>query len=524
MAGRETNRIASFKNCGKTKDELRRKRNEVSVELRKQSRDEQLFKKRNIGTADLSKPIPECKDSKDFLHVLTMLSSAEPADWMHGVRQVRVALTNTKIPPIKEIIQAGLLPKLVTFLSSKYAHVRDPETEANGCSLHYEAAWALTNIAAGSSEETMEVVRAGAIPYFIALLQSKDLSVCEQVAWALGNIAGDGATLRDEVIRKRAIDPLVALVTSDKPDSFVRNLSWTFSNLCRIKNPPPDFGQLKRCLPTLTRFLNHHDPEVISDACWAFSYISDGPNDKIQAVLDQGVVPRLIELLSDASLMPPCLRTLGNIVTGTEQQTQSVIDWGGLVKLEPLLRHSKTYVQKEAAWMVSNIAAGSRNQIQALLNLKLITPLLDILRNGEFRAQKEAAWAITNLVKGGAVDQVAAVANAGALEALCGVLTCRDSQVHLVLLDGISAILAAGVKIGQLERACQTIENCGGLELIDRLHGSANEEVYRAALEIREKYFNDEEKENEVPETPDIGVGFTFAAPTSAPTRVKYDF
>ena len=27
------------------------------------------------------------------------------------------------------------------------------------------------------------------------------------------------------------------------------------------------------------------------------------------------------------------------------------------------------------------------------------------------------------------MDQVAAVANAGALEALCGVLTCRDSQV-----------------------------------------------------------------------------------------------
>ena len=51
------------------------------------------------------------------------------------------------------------------------------------------------------------------------------------------------------------------------------------------------------------------------------------------------------------------------------------------------LQHSKTYVQKEAAWMVSNIAAGSRNQIQALLNLKLITPLLDILRNGEFRVR-----------------------------------------------------------------------------------------------------------------------------------------
>ena len=67
---------------------------------------------------------------------------------------------------------------------------------------------------------------------------------------------------------------LILLVTQSLSwfAGFVRNLSWTFSNLCRIKNPPPDFGQLKRCLPTLTRFLNHHDPEVISDACWAFRW------------------------------------------------------------------------------------------------------------------------------------------------------------------------------------------------------------------------------------------------------------
>jgi len=528
MAGRDTNRIAQFKNFGKTGADLRRKRTEVSVELRKQSRDEQLFKKRNIGTVELSKPIPESKDTKGFQDVLERLSSTDPADWMIGVRQVRVALNTNKNPPVKEIIQAGILPKLVTFLSSKYAHIRDPETDDNGYSLHHEAAWALTNIAAGSSEETMEVVRAGAIPYFIALLQSKDVSVCEQVAWALGNIAGDGAVLRDEVIRRRPIDPLVALVTSDKPDSFIRNISWTFSNLCRIKNPPPDFDQIRRCLPTLTRFLNHHDPEVVSDACWSFSYISDGPNDRIQAVLDQGVVPRLIELLDgeDAALMPPCLRTLGNIVTGNNKQTQTVIDWGGLAKLAPLLRHSKINVQKEAAWMVSNVAAGSTFQIETLLNLKLIAPLLDILRNGEFKAQKEAAWAIKNLVEGGAVDQVAAVANAGALEALCGVLTCRDSKIQMVLLNAISAILAAGVKIGQLDRACLSIEKCGGLEIIDRLHGSANEEVYRAALDIRERYFTTEDEDDDDTENQDpaINGGFTFTTPAPVPARAKYEF
>ena len=51
MPGAE-NRLSHYKNKGKSGDELRKKRTEVSVELRKKGRDDQLLKRRNIALED----------------------------------------------------------------------------------------------------------------------------------------------------------------------------------------------------------------------------------------------------------------------------------------------------------------------------------------------------------------------------------------------------------------------------------------------------------------------------------------
>lgn len=56
-------------------------------------------------------------------------------------------------------------------------------------------------------------------------------------------------------------------------------------------------SQISPALSVLTKLIYSLDDEVLIDACWAISYLSDGSSDKIQAVIESGVVRRLVDLL-----------------------------------------------------------------------------------------------------------------------------------------------------------------------------------------------------------------------------------
>lgn len=76
----------------------------------------------------------------------------------------------------------------------------------------------------------------------------------------------------------------------------------------------------------------------------------------------------------------PSLRSIGNIVTGTDEQTQAVINAGALSMFPALLRHHKNNVQKEASWTLSNITAGRDYQIQEVINAGIVPYLVEVLR------------------------------------------------------------------------------------------------------------------------------------------------
>lgn len=127
------------------------------------------------------------------------------------------------------------------------------------------------------------LVEKGTIKILIEhLKRSGNLELKEQAIWALGNMAGDNYKIRDIIINQGAVDPISNLLMQAEPgSSFLRNASWTLSNLCRGR-PPPDFERIRRAIPALGKTLVENDKnEILTDVCWAISYITDGGEDKI---------------------------------------------------------------------------------------------------------------------------------------------------------------------------------------------------------------------------------------------------
>ncbi|KAM3607715.1 uncharacterized protein V6R79_012418 [Siganus canaliculatus] len=502
-AGLENHRIKSFKNKGRDVETMRRHRNEVTVELRKNKRDEHLLKKRNVP---LEESLEDSDVDSDFKGqnvtldaILQNATSDNAVIQLSAVQAARKLLSSDRNPPIDDLIKSGILPILVKCLE------RDDNP-----SLQFEAAWALTNIASGTSAQTQAVVKSNAVPLFLRLLHSPHQNVCEQAVWALGNIIGDGPQCRDYVISLGVVKPLLSFINPSIPITFLRNVTWVIVNLCRNKDPPPPMETVQEILPALCVLIYHTDINILVDTVWALSYLTDGGNEQIQMVIDSGVVPYLVPLLShqEVKVQTAALRAVGNIVTGTDEQTQVVLNCDVLSHFPNLLTHPKEKINKEAVWFLSNITAGNQQQVQAVIDAGLIPMIIHQLAKGDFGTQKEAAWAISNLTISGRKEQVQFLVEQHVIPPFCNLLSVKDSQVVQVVLDGLKNILImAGDEASTI---AEIIEECGGLEKIENLQQHENEDIYKLAFEIIDQYFSGDDIDEDPSLIPDTTQGGTF--------------
>ena len=420
-----------------------------------------------------------------LVYMVEGIQSDDPARQIDCTTPFRKLLAKKANTPIQDVIDAGAVPRFVEFLGKH----DNPE-------LQFQAAWALTNIASGDSDYVKVIIELGVLPATIGLLQSASNDVREQAVWCLGNIAGDSVKHRDAVHKAGALQPLLDQYKENPKNSMLRNVTWTLSNLCRSK-PRPPAAVASAALPFLCMLIvQTDDVEALADGCWALSYLSDGSNADIAAVIAAGVCVRLVELLEHQryTVQVPVVRTVGNIVTGDDAQTQVIIDCGALPKLLKLLSSPKKGIRKETSWMLSNITSGNGEQIQAVLDADLIPPLVYMLQHDCLDVKKEAAYVISNAASGGTSKQIEYLVSHGSIPPMCDLLKVADTSILTVALTGLQVVLRAGNSkknaLGLPKNPYAVkVEDADGLALLDGLKGHDNEEVSTLACSIAEVFF-----------------------------------
>ena len=411
-----------------------------------------------------------------------------------AVRMLVSALQHDSTASAESVVAAGILPILVAFLNRTDSPI-----------LQFEAAWALMNVA--STHATGKVVQSGAVASLVPLLRSPNPDVRMQAAWCLGNIAAGSEVWRDKVLSTPdAMEGLLSNLTHPQGRVVwsVRNTVWAVSILCRGESPVPDLRLVAPAVPMLVACITHDvDRITTTDACWALAHISGAgvysSDQYIEAVVSQGAAAPLVNLLAKFSeeatvdtnkAVAPALRTLGNIVMGTALQTQVALDAGLLQQLTRLLANTtRELTKREACWAASNVTAGTKEQVSAFMEEPgLVKEVMHQLREaGSGSIREDAAYCITNVCKGGRKEDVQYLMNEHSFAGpLCELLQVHDVPMVLQALEATKHVLEADPVA-----YAEILIEVGGMEIIESLQLHVNENVYRMAVSLMEKYFLD---------------------------------
>ncbi|AFM99438.1 putative armadillo/beta-catenin-like repeat domain-containing protein [Encephalitozoon hellem] len=418
----------------KTTENRRKMREEQQVELRQQKKEELLNKKRNLSVS--------ASAISNFIPMKEKLFSSDLEQAHQGVYEFRSLLSVEDSPPIQPVIDSGCVPRFIelmdiSFLTSSsmtmggipVSSIRQDMPEFSVAmdiinKIRVEAAWVITNISSGTTQQTKVVIDCGAVPLLIQMLLDTNDAVLDQSVWALGNIAGDSEGMRDIILETGALDTVLGLLLKLHESAIhikiVRNLTWLLSNLNRGRNPPPNEQDMRKSLEVLFKLINIRDPEVVSDAYWALSYIVDVSIQCSDAVLSSGTMSRTYSLLEaltnrligisysaeDAKIclcaISPIIRMIGNIVTGSDDQTSALIQMGFMRFFRPIFyrleNKKQPRLRKEICWTLSNITAGTVEHAKAVVDMDLVPMLIDSMSSYELFIRKEACWAILNLM------------------------------------------------------------------------------------------------------------------------------
>ena len=459
-----------------------KKRKELnSIELRRNKRLEIISKMRYFSASltpeTTPSPLPPIS-LQDLDLLVNSMKSPSNSDNLLAARGFRKLLESDP-PPIRELIDYQVLP-----------YLRDWVQRHNSPELQYESTWALINISSNISSYCEVLVENKFIPVVSGLLKSENLSIRDHAVWILGNLGGDCCKFRDIILESSAWLQMIDILAcenqniGEKRRKTVGTSVFAITNLCRCK-PMGDWNKIKLAIPVLSEvFSGEVSHELLLDMLWAFNNITESNSEGINALLSIGLLPSIIRFAnhSNSSVVLPAVKILGNIVAGSTDQSQWVMNLRGSHTLNKLLLCKNVDILKECIWAISNICAGDRRHLEELLNIGVITKVMVFVGCSNLRVRIETVWTLGNAVGLGSAEQIERMVRDGIIEALCSFLEDKEIEIIAIALEGLKKIIQSTIKIGKNEKTHEYVEiikSCDAIDRLEKLQRNKNSIIFQ---------------------------------------------
>lgn len=197
------------------KHEQLKKRQETSVQIRKNKKNLELNKRRNIIENEPMFQIEECDE-------ISQLMCINDENLLTNLVKLRKLLSsrNNKLHEISnKVIKSEKFPIMVSLL---YKDFKDSK-------IKFEIAWIITNISAGTRQTTLDLLEHGTINALIfAFTNTTYFVLKEQIIWAFGNIYSEKISEGLETVYNLITGEIFGSV----PDLKYKDLViWAFSNV-----------------------------------------------------------------------------------------------------------------------------------------------------------------------------------------------------------------------------------------------------------------------------------------------------
>jgi len=366
--------------------------------------------------------------------------------------------------------------------------------------LNYEIAWILTNIAAGTSEQTLAVYRSHGLQQLLAKITTPiSLRLVDQILWAVANIIGDGPSMRQAALDLGVIKIIQTIVFNPevREPAIAHNISWMISNILRYSKERIPDDVLKTVFQILQEMLKNFpdDKSVIFDIIWSFQYSLAYPGGN-ELIIQHGFHRFIIKHVqsSERKIHKTALKTITSMTNSPDEIIQCLLDCDLIDILADYFLKMPEDQKSEVLLALSNIALCTEAQRRLLTKHHIFSHILNNLPTFSEKIQSEASFIFAHLLQSRNVEFIKElfIEFPMLLEQFLHSIKERHSDPNLITrnLDALANLLdmaeVINVDISYLVEAQNVLDS------IEELQHHPQPEVYQKAYEIIERYFSDE--------------------------------